>query len=58
VAAGKTRVVEIACADHNDLALLDGETLIEVVVGLAERACGAPRTKRAHGTPRPAAPPA
>jgi hypothetical protein len=33
--------VEIAGADHNDRALLDGEQLIEAVVELAERACGA-----------------
>jgi alpha-beta hydrolase superfamily lysophospholipase len=37
VAAGETRVVEIAGADHNDLALLEGERLIEAVVELAER---------------------
>jgi alpha-beta hydrolase superfamily lysophospholipase len=42
VAAGETRVVEIAGADHNDRVLLDGEQLIEAVVELAERACGAP----------------
>jgi len=36
--------VEIAGADHNDLALLEGEKLIEAVVELAERVrvCGAP----------------
>jgi uncharacterized protein len=39
VAAGETRVVEIAGADHNDLALLEGEKLIEAVVELAERVC-------------------
>jgi uncharacterized protein len=37
VAAGETRVVEIAGADHNDHALLEGEKLIEAVVELAER---------------------
>jgi fermentation-respiration switch protein FrsA (DUF1100 family) len=42
VAAGETRVVEIAGADHNDPALLDGEQLIEAVVELAERVCGGP----------------
>jgi uncharacterized protein len=42
VSAGETRVVEIAGADHNDPALLDGEQLIEAVVELAERTCGAP----------------
>jgi len=57
-AAGETRVVEIAGADHNDLALLDGEKLIEAVVELAERVCEAPRTVGACGTPRPSAPPA
>jgi pimeloyl-ACP methyl ester carboxylesterase len=36
-AAGETRVVEIAGADHNDPALLDGKKLIEAVVELAER---------------------
>jgi len=36
-AAGETRVVEIAGADHNDRALLDGKKLIEAVVELAER---------------------
>jgi hypothetical protein len=33
--------VEIAGTDHNDPALLDGEQLIEAVVELAERVCGA-----------------
>jgi uncharacterized protein len=41
-AAGETRVVEIAGADHNDPALLDGEKLIEAVVELAERVCEPP----------------
>ncbi len=36
-AAGETRAVEIAGADHNDLVLLEGEKLIESVVELAER---------------------
>ena len=36
-AGGETRVVEIAGADHNDPALLDGEQLIAAVVELAER---------------------
>jgi len=45
-AAGETRVVEIAGADHNDLALLEGEKLIEAVVELGERVCD-PRTRRA-----------
>jgi hypothetical protein len=49
--------VEIAGADHNDLALLEGEKLIEAVVELAERVCEPPRT-RARGTPRPSPPPA
>jgi uncharacterized protein len=57
-AAGETRLVEIAGADHNDLALLDGQKLIEAVVELAERACEAPRTGGARGTPRPSPPPA
>jgi uncharacterized protein len=58
VAAGETRVVEIAGADHNDHALLEGEKLIKAVVELAERVCEPPRTRRARGTPRPSAPPA
>jgi len=58
VAAGETRIVEIAGAGHNDPALLDGETLIEAVVELAGRACGASRTRPAQGTPRPSPPPA
>lgn len=37
VAAEETRVVEIVGADHNDLALLEGEKLIEAVVELAMR---------------------
>ncbi len=57
-AGGETRVVEIAGADHNDLALLKGRKLIEAVVELAERVCELPRTRRAHGTPRPSPPPA
>ena len=57
VAAGETRIAEIAGADHNDLALLEGERLIEAIVELAERVCD-PRTKRARGTPRPSLPPA
>jgi hypothetical protein len=57
-AAGQTRLVEIAGADHNDLALLEGEKLIEAVVELSERVCRAPRTRRAHGVPRPSPPPA
>jgi pimeloyl-ACP methyl ester carboxylesterase len=57
VAAGETRVVEIAGADHNDHALLEGEKLVEAVVELAERVCD-PRTRRARGTPRPSPPPA
>jgi fermentation-respiration switch protein FrsA (DUF1100 family) len=40
-AAGEVRVVEIAGADHNDLALLDGKKLIKAVVELAERVCDA-----------------
>jgi hypothetical protein len=56
-AAGETRVVEIAGADHNDLALLEGEKLIEAVVELAERVCE-PQTGRARGAPRPSPPPA
>jgi fermentation-respiration switch protein FrsA (DUF1100 family) len=35
-AAGPTSVVEIA-GDHNDIALLDGRTLIDAVVALADR---------------------
>jgi uncharacterized protein len=54
-AAGETSVVEIAGANHNDLALLDGEKLIEAVVELGERVC-APRTRRACGAPRPSLP--
>jgi pimeloyl-ACP methyl ester carboxylesterase len=57
-AAGETRVVEIAGADHNDLALLGGKTLTEAVVELAERVCEAPRAGGAGGTTRPAPPPA
>ena len=56
-AAGETRVVEIAGADHNDLALLDADQLIEAVVELAERVCAAPRTRRARRTPPPPASP-
>jgi hypothetical protein len=57
VAGGETRVVEIAGAEHNALALLEGEQLIEAVVELAERVCAA-RNRHAHGTPRPSpAPP-
>jgi uncharacterized protein len=51
-AGGETRVVEIAGADHNDPALLEGEQLIEAVVELAELVCD-PRTEPARGTPRP-----
>ena len=36
-AAGETRVVEVAGADHNDAALLDGPELIRALVDLAER---------------------
>jgi uncharacterized protein len=57
-AAGETRVVEIAGADHNDPDLLAGEQLIEAVVELAERVCGTPRTRRACDRPRPSPPPA
>jgi fermentation-respiration switch protein FrsA (DUF1100 family) len=39
-APGETRVVEIAGADHNDPALLDGGKLIEAVVELAESVTG------------------
>ena len=56
MAAGETRVVEIAGADHNDPALLDGEKLIEAVVELAERVCELSQTRGAHGTPRPSPP--
>jgi hypothetical protein len=38
--------VEIVGADHNDLALLDGEKLIEAVVELAERVCEARRVRK------------
>jgi pimeloyl-ACP methyl ester carboxylesterase len=41
-AAGETRLVEIAGADHNDPALLDGQQLIEAVVELSERVCQPP----------------
>jgi hypothetical protein len=58
VAGGETRVVEIAGADHNDPALLDGQKLIQAVVELAERICASPRTRPAHRTPRPSPPPA
>jgi uncharacterized protein len=58
VAAGETRVVEIAGADHNDPALLEGEKLIEAVVELARRISQTPRTRRARGTPPPSPPPA
>jgi uncharacterized protein len=57
-AAGQTRVVEIAGADHNDLARLEGEKLIEAVVELSQRICGTPRTRPAHGVHRPSPPPA
>jgi len=36
-ARGPTRVVEIEGADHNDLALLEGEELIAAIVDLADR---------------------
>jgi hypothetical protein len=49
--------VEIAGADHNDLALLEGENLIEAVVELGEGVCE-PQTGRARGAPRPSPPPA
>jgi fermentation-respiration switch protein FrsA (DUF1100 family) len=39
-AAGPTEVVEIAGADHNDAALLNGPELIDAVVGLAHRGGG------------------
>jgi fermentation-respiration switch protein FrsA (DUF1100 family) len=51
-AAGETRVVEIASADHNDPALLDGKELIQAVVELAERVCEARRTGGARRTLR------
>ena len=54
-AAGEARIVEIAGADHNDLALLEGEKLVEAVIELAERVCD-PRTRRARGEPRPSPP--
>jgi alpha-beta hydrolase superfamily lysophospholipase len=57
VAGGETRVVEIARADHNDLALLEGEKLIEAVVELAERVCEPLRTSPDRGTARPSPPP-
>jgi uncharacterized protein len=57
-AGGQTRVVEIAGADHNDLALVEGEKLIEAVVELSQRVCRTPRTRRAHGVHRPSPPPA
>jgi uncharacterized protein len=56
-AAGETRVVEIAGADHNDLALLEGEKLIEAVVELAERVSEAPEPG-VLAAPRPSPPPA
>ena len=34
------RVVEVPRADHNDRALLDGEELVDAVVGLAEQVAG------------------
>jgi alpha-beta hydrolase superfamily lysophospholipase len=49
-AGGETRVVEIAGADHNDPALLDGKELIDAVVELAERVRESPRTWPARGT--------
>jgi hypothetical protein len=55
-AAGETRVVEIAGADHNDLALLAGVKLIEAIVELADRVCEAPRTGGAGGRERPSPP--
>ena len=55
-AAGETRVVEIAGADHNDLALLEGEKLIDAVVELAERICNPPNQACSRHTS--AAPPA
>jgi fermentation-respiration switch protein FrsA (DUF1100 family) len=36
-AAGPTTVVEIEGADHNDMSLVDGEEVIDAVVGLVER---------------------
>ena len=56
-AAGETRVVEIAGADHNDPALLDGDDLIEAVVQLAEQVCKPPEPGTHHSTPRPSPPP-
>jgi uncharacterized protein len=59
VAAGETRVVEIAGADHNDPALLEGEKLIEAILELAERVCEPPRDQACSPhTPRPSPPPA
>jgi len=52
----ETRVVEIAAPTTTICPC--GEKLIEAVVELAGRACGASRTSRAHGTPRPSPPPA
>jgi alpha-beta hydrolase superfamily lysophospholipase len=56
-AAGETRLVEIAGADHNDPALLEGEQLIEAIVELAERVCESSEPG-ARGAPRPSPPPA
>jgi alpha-beta hydrolase superfamily lysophospholipase len=39
-ASGPVRVVPIAGADHNDMALLDGPQLIDAVVGLADQVAG------------------
>jgi uncharacterized protein len=47
-AAGETRVVEIAGADHNDPAMLDGQQLIEAVAELAERVSQPPNQLAAH----------
>jgi fermentation-respiration switch protein FrsA (DUF1100 family) len=38
-AAGPVRVVPVAGADHNDMALLDGPQLIDAVVTLADEVC-------------------
>jgi pimeloyl-ACP methyl ester carboxylesterase len=57
VAGGETSVVEIAGADHNDPALLDGEQLIAAVVELSERVSQTPEPGALAATP-PRSPPA
>jgi uncharacterized protein len=54
-APGLQRLVEVAGADHNDLALLNGRELVEAVVALANEVvrdgCGPPGHRQRHRRP-------